>query len=572
MSSTEPEQSVSVLDAPADLRPSQAATGPAFLATSSALLLWCAFPPADWGGLGWVALAPLFYLVKSEARPRAIYLGAWLGGFVFWMLAIDWVRLTDDMAWIAWVSMALALSAWWPGFLAVARLATRRLKLPLMLAAPIIWVGLEHVRAYVLTGFPWYYLAHSQHASLPVIQIADFAGSLGVSFVVATVNAWIVELITTPLLKRTPRGTRPTRAQTIRLLGVGLLLSGTLGYGAFRLSTASFRPGPVVSLLQSSMVQRLKMHRDANEQLLLYARLIREGLAEGPDRPDLIIWPETSYPYRVVTIDPKLSAADFENRLLADGLEGTPAEWRESMEAALGQLHGWTDAVNTPMLMGLITHVFGENGYARYNTSMLFEPGERATPHYFKVHLVAFGEYVPLIKTLPWLTYLTPYRGARTPSLGFGPGPGWIDLKGWRLAPAICFEDTIARVVRRLFESPPDGRQPDVIVNQSNDGWFQGSSEHEMHLAVSVFRTVENRAPLARAANTGVSAVVDGNGRVIRAMETLSEGALTVRVPLDDRVSLYSRWGDWLGLTCMAVTIGLLPLAWMFRLIGRPST
>ena len=135
---------------------------------ASGLLLWFAFPPADWGWLAWVALVPLFLPGREPAvaagRSTA---GPGRGAASSGSSSIQWVRLTDETAWLAWLVMALALSLWWPAFLALARLAVLRLRLPLMVAAPVVWVGLEYVRAYVLTGFPWYYLAHSQHRVLP---------------------------------------------------------------------------------------------------------------------------------------------------------------------------------------------------------------------------------------------------------------------------------------------------------------------------------------------------------------------------------------------------------------------
>ena len=233
---------------------------PVVLGLASAVLLWLAFPPMNWGWLAWVALVPLFLLVPSRRRRGRSTSAAWAGGMAFWTLAIQWVRLTDESAWLAWLVMALALSAFWPAFLALTRLAVRRLDLPLMLAAPVVWVGLEYVRAFILSGFPWYYLAHSQHAVLPVIQAADLTGSLGVSFVIAVVNAWVVDLITLPLLRPTADGPRLTGPAVVaaRRSSWRSCSSATLGYGAFRLATARFRPGPRVALIQSSFVQRYK--------------------------------------------------------------------------------------------------------------------------------------------------------------------------------------------------------------------------------------------------------------------------------------------------------------------------
>ena len=124
--------------------------------------------------------------------------------------------------------------------------------------------------------------------------------------------------------------------------------------------------------------------------------------------------------------------------------------------------------------------------------------------------------------------------------------------------------------MRRFFDEREAGHPPDLLINQSNDGWFHGSAEHDMHLAVSIFRAIENRVPLARAVNTGVSAFIDGNGRILDSLPKLREGVLTGTIPLDDRTSLYSSWGDWLGLSCLAITIGLVPLAWT-RSVFRAS-
>src|SRR5262245_62109082 len=152
-----------------------AGTHPVVLGLASALLLWFAFYPANWGWLAWGALAPLFSMVRSGRSRLSLYFGAWAGGLLFWVLAIEWVRLTDVDAWFAWLVMALALSFWWPAFLLICRLGVLRLGLPLMVAAPVVWVGLEFSRAHIFTGFPWYYLAHSQHEMLPLIQISDIS-------------------------------------------------------------------------------------------------------------------------------------------------------------------------------------------------------------------------------------------------------------------------------------------------------------------------------------------------------------------------------------------------------------
>jgi apolipoprotein N-acyltransferase len=287
----------------------------------------------------------------------------------------------------------------------------------------------------------------------------------------------------------------------------------------------------------------------------------------GKERLDLIVWPETAYPFSFTMIDRGVDDLGLQPQVKRIAPNFTAAEWRKRAQTIASQLHDWADQIGSPMLVGTITYDHRPGGHSKYNSAVLFAPGSTAVQTFHKMHLVPFGEYVPLVKTLPFLTALTPYKGDEVPSLTFGPGPTWFDVGPFRYASAICFEDTVPHLVRRFFSEAPGGRDPDVLLNLSNDGWFAGSSEHEMHLAVSVFRAIENRVPLARSANTGISAIIDGNGRVLDSLPTLKEGFVTGIVPLDDRRGYYPSWGDWVGQSCLAVVIGLVVLG---RFWSRP--
>jgi apolipoprotein N-acyltransferase len=543
---------------------------PALLGLTSGIALWLAFPPAGWSWLAWVALVPLFLLIPSGRSRLAIYLGAWAGGFVFWLLALNWILCIDATASIAWAAMAFALSLLWPAFLAISRHAVRTLRLPVMLVAPIVWTAFEYLRAYILTGFPWYYLAHSQYRHLALIQVADFAGSLGVSLLIASANALIVDALTLPLFRPTPQGPRLARPIAVRVGVLAVGLASTVGYGLFRLGTARFEPGPTIALIQSNQMQRYRLDRTAPEILEEYQILIARAVKSTP-RPSLIVWPETAYPYGYVAIDPKLPADEFARQVKDLSPEDTPADWTTKRDSVSAHLHEWVNAMQIPMVVGSTTYSFQPGRLDKYNSAILFEPGKSSIQSYHKLHLVPFGEYVPLLQTFPWLVALTPYRNGHIPSLTFGGTPAWFEEGKYRYATAICFEDTVPQVTRRLFAEIPDGHSPDVLLNLSNDGWFttvddanvvHGSSEHEMHLAVSVFRSIEHRVPLARAANTGISAVVAGNGRIVDALPSGKSDILVTTVPLDPRKGLYTTLGDWLGLLCLAITIGLVPLGW----------
>lgn len=555
---TTPTPAISGPPTPAETPPTaRRRVPPVVLGVASALLLWMAFPPVDRGYLAWFALVPLFALVRSD-RPRwEVYLAAWLSGLVFWHLAVAWVRLTDPSAWLAWVAMATFLALGWPLFLLVARSAVRGLSLPLMLVAPVAWVADEYYRGWALTGLPWFFLGHAQYRVLPLIQVADLAGAWGVSLVVALVNAWFVDLVDLPRGQRTGRGWRPTRSQVVRAAIVASALLSVLGYGMVRLRMAQFRPGPRLALLQSDIRQELKMRADAGEILAEFRGLVQSAL---PECPDLIVWPETAYPRGYPRIDPALDPQELDRQIKLIHPKGTVPFWREKVTLVRRELNGLVDQLGIPMVVGATTYAFRPEGLARYNSAVLFAPGRAETVSYHKIHLVPFGEYVPLLQTFPWLTRLTPYHGEFVPSLTPGARPSWFDWVGVRYAAAICFEDTVPDLVRRSFAEVPDGHQPDVLLNISNDGWFRGSPELALHLIAGAFRAVENRVPIARAVNTGMTALIDGNGAVVRAVPPRTSAALTVTVPLDDRTSLYTTAGDWLPLACVLACLVALPL------------
>ena len=529
---------------------------PVLVAAISALLLWFAFPPADRGYFGWIALAPLFLLVKSDAHPRSLYLGVWAGGGIFWGLAVSWVGYADLVGLAFLVSF---LSITWPLFLFLARLAVRRLKLPLMIGVPIIWVSLEYARMFVLSGLPWYYLAHSQYRYLPIIQISDLAGAWGLSLIMAMVNAWFVDLYTLPLMSPTPSGPRLTRPQLRRLGFVAVTLFATVLYGSFRLAFSHFRKGPTLALIQTDFPQELKNTASAEEVLDTVGRLVGEAMhAEHP--PDLIVWPESSYPPGVVRIDPKTSPEAFVRQAEQLGHGLTPAQWQKRRDETDADLRRVADMNRIPMMVGTITYDFSDLGLNKYNSAILVEPDRAIQHRYHKQSLVAFGEYIPFLKVLPILLRLTPFTDGYVPSLSAGLRPISMESRGVRYAPLICFEDTVPDLAR---QSASGKNPPDVLVNLTNDGWFRGSPEHQAHLAVSVFRSVECRVPLARAVNTGISALIDGDGRIRETIPRETTRVLNVSVPLDDRSSLYLAGGDWLPLGCSAVTLGLIPLAFL---------
>ena len=222
----------------------------------------------------------------------------------------------------------------------------------------------------------------------------------------------------------------------------------------FRLRTARFEAGPTLALIQSDIDQVIVGGPSQREILAIFRGLVDRA---ARDRPDLIVWPETMFPHPWIEIDPGLKADDFDRQVDAFSPGDDPRQWSRVSGEVRDLLRNWTDHAGVPMLVGINSYLFGPEGLARHNSALLLEPGSEATQTYHKLHLVPFGEYVPLIDTVPAVLALTPFDGEHLPSLDPGPGPAAIRVGPWRFASAICFEDSVPP---RRPRPGPTGRPP----------------------------------------------------------------------------------------------------------------
>jgi apolipoprotein N-acyltransferase len=573
---------------------------PAF--TTGILLYLCYFPVA-WGWLGWVALVPLLCLVRSPARPRTVYLSAWAGALLFFVPALQWMRVADPAMYATWLLLALHCSLFVLAGVWLLRRLDRGTRLPLVLTLPAVWCGLEFVRSWLLGGFAWYFLGHTQHAFLPVIQVADLGGAYAVTFVVAAVNALVFEcLYRVPGLRRLAglsAAAPPARAAAlaVQTAAVLLLVAGDLGYGFWRLGQNTFTPGPRVALVQGNVPQSIRNQssspdpEDAGRVMFDHYDNLSKLAAHRQPRPDLIVWPETCFPASWHEVAPGLAP------------DRVPRDWQKMLEDSRGLLQDSPERWLTNVLLGMDTSYLGADGKPRrYNSSVLITADGRYGGRYDKIHLVPFGEYVPFKDWMPMMNWLSPYNfdysvtpGEKQTRFALGP---------YHFGMVICYEDSDPYLARQYAR--PEGAEPpvDFLVNTSNDGWFDGTAEHEEHLAVARFRAVECRRALLRAVNMGISAVIDGNGRVLapetttvplyRAQVPLWDvpgdgthapelplarwhefkkvyGVLTAVVPVDRRFSFYAAWGDWLPWSCWVVVAGGLVGAFLARRRSVPD-
>jgi apolipoprotein N-acyltransferase len=621
------------------------ARGAWLLVTISAVLLWASFTPLDWSPLAWIALAPLSLLVRLERAPRLTWLVTYVGGLLFWLPTLQWMRLGDASMYAAWFALVVYQAAYWPAFVGLSRVAVHRFNLPLTFAAPLVWTGLEFVRAHLMTGFAWYFLGHSQYRWTELIQLSDVFGAYGVSFVVALSSAMLAGLMPQSWLRglrllapvqlpeelrhlpppdETSLTTAKTtwRRQVASVAACLLVLATALGYGFVRRGQAEFQPGPRVALIQGNFLSSMK-HDPSEFRKIIETHDVLTGYSV-PYKPDIIIWPETMFRWPLSDFDPNLSESDL--RRLVPGVP--VAHWSDL--TVRKRLHEMSQMSGANMLIGLDRLQVETSGLKHFNSVAFVTPDRGVSGTYDKLHRVIFGEYIPLKDTFPWLKAFSPISDEF--GITAGAGPVAFDCGRWRVAPIICFEDTVPHLVRDIVRSAHrslasasaeragergPGASTDVerlacLLNLTNDGWFHGSSELDQHLITSTFRAVEFRTPLVRAVNTGISAVIDGDG-VIREPEVFIDGdatwdqkrellqkagrdasnrrlpvsmfdvahstlvdpetgrwrkslnaALVDTVPLDNRRSLYLAYGDWFAATCAAacalfLIVGFLP-------------
>ncbi|HEX4144333.1 MAG TPA: apolipoprotein N-acyltransferase [Pirellulales bacterium] len=511
-------------------------------------LLWAALPPLDFWPLAWLTPVPWIALAErrhlSERRP---YFQIWLAAFVFWLAALYWLLLPHWATSLGWLALSFYLALYLPVFVGLVRVAIHNLRLPVLAAAPLVYLGLEMARAHLMTGFSMTGLGHSQYRWTALAQIADLAGVGGIGAVMVLVAAALAR-------------TLPGEGRKIAwwpLLPAAAVLGLCLGYGHWRLAQQPDRPGPKVALIQGSIDITMKMDERQRDPILKqYADLTAEAVARAKDL-DLIVWPETMFrgppPWFVF-----------------EGDSQPPAAWgvtaREAEDFSRAAVRYWTGSFGVPILLGIDTMRVTPDATFHYNSALYFDQKSQPKERYDKVHRVMFGEYVPLADWFPWLYGLTPLPG------GLNAGSGPVAMKTTTRAgpvcfgPDICFESTLSHLIRNQVETlRRQGAEPDVLVNLTNDGWFWGSSELEMHLACGVFRAIECRKPLLIAANTGISAWIDSGGQVLAQGPKRATDVIIATPALDGRRSPYLVVGDWPAGFCLAFCIGLAWIGWRRR-------
>lgn len=537
------------------------------IAITGGLLLWAAFPPLNLWPLAWIAPAFWVYLIRLPDLPgRRPLRCIWLGGFVHWMLIMHWLCFPHWSAGVfGWPLLSFYLSLYVLLFAVLSRFAVHRLRVPVILAAPLVWTGLELARGYFATGFSLALLSHTQVSWITLLQFADVFGGYGISFVMVLVAACLARML--PLGKQT-WSLWPGAPLVTSLVVV-------LAYGSIRLRQHETQDThddvARVALIQSCIDVSFEEDR-SKETVDQSTDLSIDAVANYNDL-DLIIWPESMFSYQVpmITRDDNLQVdaevdrsvsmneTMFRNRVL----NNTARHWQIVKEKhdARAVSPEESRSIEAPAFILCTERLHLINGHGRettpfdhqrYNTALYVNEKGNIHSYYDKMHPVMFGEYVPLGSVFPWLYNLTPMGTGLSP----GKSAAVFSVAGVKMAPNICFESTVPHLIRRQVNRLADqGAEPDVIVNLTNDGWFWGSAALDLHLCCNVFRAVENRKAVLVAANTGFSAWIDGDGRILAKGKRHSTDTIYAEVSPAKSSCLYRWSGDIPALACLVFCV-----------------
>jgi len=489
------------------------------LSILSGLLLILSFPVFNLWICAWFGFVPVFFALNNKSKKEAFLL-FFITGLIFWSGVIYWL-IHVTLAGV--IILIIYLALYFGVFGLIIRPFTKRSTLSTLIFIPSAWVLLEYIRSFLLTGFPWAVLGYSQFKNLPVIQIADITGAWGVSFLLIFVNTAIVEII---WLKKQ---NLLARLKKVMILA-GLFLVLVLSYGFLSLSwhtQAVSKQKLKIAVIQGNIPQELKWDPQAMSFILnKYVKLTEKA---SKSNPDLIVWPEASSP----------------------GLLGED-DW------VFDNIYLLAKSIKSPLLIGTVRKDQG----AYFNSSIIIDNNGLIVGQYDKLHLVPFGEYIPLKKYLPFLETVVPIgdiNAGKEYALFKIPNQ---NLKSQnKFAVLICFEDLFPELSCEFVR-----RKAEFLVNITNDAWYKKSSAPYQHLQASVFRAIENRVPLVRSANTGISAFISSTGNIFSVVrdknnkDIFVDGFAIEEISIKDKkLSFYTRFPRaFIGICLLIFLLGLI--------------
>ncbi len=485
----------------------------------SGVLLFLSFPKFGHGAVAWVALAPLLIALHGATPGQGLRLGYVAGatsalGVLYWtsLVVIQYGGLSLPVGIMVMTLLCLAFALFPALFGWMVARSGAALGPPALLLAPLAWVATEILRAHTFFEFPWCLLGYSQHAQLPFVQIASVTAVYGVSFLVALGGA---------LLAYAAVETRATLRRRA-LIAWPVLLGSLWAWGSWTMGRPLPESGRIrVGLVQGGILQEEKWRpENAWENIGRHLALTDQAAAEGAR---LVVWPESAVPFFYDEAPP-----------LAEALQGSVRR------RGVYLLFGNDDRDPAHVYVG----------------AKLLTPDGEIAYRYHKMRLVPFGEYVPLQPVLTLGGRVTAKLVRQVADFTPGTEAAVAEVDGHRLGAFICYESIFPHLVRR-FTAQGAG----LLVNITNDGWYGRTSAPYQHLAMTVFRAVENRRYLVRAANTGITAIVDPRGRVLARTALFDRTVLVGDAAFVAAPTFYGRYGDVFAWSCLAAAAAVTAAA-----------
>ncbi|OGR23322.1 MAG: apolipoprotein N-acyltransferase [Desulfobacterales bacterium RIFOXYA12_FULL_46_15] len=484
-------------------------------AVASGLLLTLSFPKTGLSYIAFFALIPWLISLPALTLKQSFYSG-FIAGLFHFITLIYWIiptiHIYGGLHLIMAGSTLVLLCFYLALYPAVFAFLSKKLNAPPFftpILAACLWTSLEYIRTYAFTGFSWGSLGYSQYLNLLFIQIADFSGVYGVSFLIVLINCVFADFF---IMLRKKEG----KKSVIVMLFTVFLISAVLFYGRQRLSAIdslmSSAPKPAISVIQGNIEQDMKWSDEFKDKTVDKYILLSKTIIK--DEPELIIWPETALPFYY----------GYE-RVLSNLVDQCVRESK------------------THYLIG--SPAFKSHGKETlyYNRAYMLNRFSIVTGTYDKNRLVPFGEYVPFGKYLTFLGKITAQAGNfSTGDRSFIP----LDFKEHKTGVLICFEILFPEIASGFVKNGAD-----ILTAITNDAWFGQTSAPLQHFSMAVFRAVENRRSIARAANTGISGFIDPTGKILETTPLFTDRAITRQIPALTLISFYTRYGDIFAFSAM---------------------
>ncbi len=503
-----------------------------FLVVLSGILTALSFPKFNLSFLAWISLIPFLFVLAKKTPKQSFVLGL-IAGISFNAILIYWIpdvpthygNLPIGLSLLIYAVFVLYLALFW-AFFSLCFAKIRRVYHNLsFLLAPFLWIAFEYILTHLLTGFPWGLLGYSQYKNLWFLQLASIAGIYGLSFILVLFQSSFVYSM---IHKR--------RMPFFLVLSLILIVHtwGWLSLTKTLDTTDSFK----ASVIQGNVSSDIDWNQISDQQKLnLFQRHLDLSASAYAEGSGLIVWPEFTVP--LCFSCPYGIYQEYKQRIL-DFVEET----------------------GSTLLVGTNETTVSQQNALYFNTALCIHHGQGLTK-YYKMHLVPFGEYTPYKKVFFFVEKMTHAIGEITP------GSEYVlhEYRGKKFGSPICYEIIFPYLVRNFVK-----KGAEFLVTITNDGWYGKSSAPYQHFAIAAVRAVENRRYLLRSATTGVSGIVDPYGRIILRSEMMTQTYLTDTILPNDKLTLYTSWGDYLPLLGLTLGVLFLILAMVIKKNGRKGT